>query len=69
MPDLVGLSEIEALTQLSALGFKVDSVLYSASTQATGTVVAQSHKAGDMLAEQTAVSFTVSAGIYFESDD
>ena len=69
MPDLVGLGESEAVERLRTLGFNTDSVTYSASSSAVGTVISQSHNAGDMLAEGTAISLTVSAGKYFQTDD
>jgi len=69
MPDLVGLCESEAIERLNALALKVGSITYSASGLAAGTVISQSQKAGDMLAERTAISLTVSAGRYFNTDD
>ncbi len=69
IPDLVGLCESDAIERLSSLGFKIDSVSYAASEQTAGTVIAQSHKAGTSVPEKTAVSFTVSAGKYFDGDD
>ena len=69
MPDLIGLCESDATERLNALGFKTESVSYIASPHTAGIVIAQSHKAGESLKEGAAVSFTVSAGKYFENDD
>lgn len=65
VPSLVGLSEMQAASLLSAAGLMLGKVTYVSSDSPSGTVLSQSETASTVLKQGTAISITVSAGYSF----
>lgn len=65
IPDLLGLSESEAVEKLISGGLKAGKISYSPSSYPLGTVIAQELSGGTSVAEGTEISLTVSGGIAF----
>jgi serine/threonine-protein kinase len=68
VPDLVGKSERDALTLLSANRLDVGAVVYKASNERIGTVISQGTAARSTVREGSKISFCVSAGPYYSSE-
>ena len=62
VPSLVGLSEMQAASLLSAAGLTLGEVTYVPSDRPSGTVLSQSEKPTSLLEQGKSVSLTVSAG-------
>ena len=62
VPSLVGVTEARADALLRAASLRIGIVSYQTSSRPVGTVIAQSVRAGDRLADGSEVSFTVSVG-------
>ena len=62
VPSLVGLSEMQAASLLSAAGLALGEVTYVPSDRPTGTVLTQSEPPATLLEQGRSVSMTVSAG-------
>jgi serine/threonine-protein kinase len=68
VPDLVGKSERDALTLLSANRLDVGAAAYKASNERIGTVISQGTAARSTVREGSKISFCVSAGPYYSSE-
>lgn len=66
VPNIVGMSESLAISKLKGAGLSVGKIEYIASDTPLGTVISQSEEAYFSLPQQSAVSFTVSAGNRFQ---
>lgn len=62
VPSLIGLSEMQASSLLSAAGLVVGEVTYVPSDRPVGTILSQDEAPSSLLEQGGAVSFTVSAG-------
>lgn len=60
VPDLVGLTRAQAITELWLSGLAVENVVEEESDLPTGTVIRQSHQAGTLVRASTAVTVYVS---------
>lgn len=64
VPDLLGLSETEALSRVKSLGLTVGDISYAPSALPIGTVISQTLTARASVREGTSLGFTVSAGAH-----
>ena len=65
VPDIVGLTEAEAISRISAAGLTVGKIKYESSTVRAGLVISQSAQSGAELEKGSEISFSVSAGKAF----
>lgn len=67
VPNIVGLSETEALLRIRSLGLSSGKILYARSDAPSGTVLSQEPSPNATAKKGSPVSFTVSAGAHFGS--
>ena len=65
VPDVVGLTEAEAISRISAAALTVGKIKYESSSVRAGLVISQSAQSGAELEKGSEISFSVSAGKTF----
>lgn len=62
VPNLLGMTEVQAATLIRTKGFSIGKVSYASSSRPAGTVIAQTPNASAEAVEGSAISYTVSLG-------
>ena len=65
VPDVVGLTEAEAIARISSSGFAVGTIKYESSSVSAGLVISQTTPSHSTLEKGSEISFSVSAGKTF----
>lgn len=68
VPDLTSMDEQDATAALESIGLRVGNISYESSKSKIGTVIFQDVAAGTVLPEGSAVSFSISGGLYYYND-